>query len=416
MGNRSVSVIIPVYNTARYLHEALESVRLQEFDGEIEVICVDDGSTDGSYDILLRYQKENEGEFAGFQVISQENSGMGCARNKGLEVARGAYVYFLDSDDFIEPNTFQLAVDRAEKLSLDIVIWDVWYYNDRAGRDQHPPVGTLDFSAFVDYSEQDAKYFCASDNPDAVFTSFQNWAWNKLYRRSFLEGKGLRFPSLFRTEDLEFSCMAFVLADRIGLIYERLSHYRIKTGTSSLDTKDRYPYDFITAFVSLRKELKDAGLYETYKISYARWALSGMIYNLNTLNDPTTFQNVFERLANGAAEEMGLFDVDPDDYLNQLELEGLHMLYANKIVPYLLYWIRNYNSFIDDDKAMFDHLEARFFSLEDELQQARVSLQHAVEKNQELAVAVDGYLRSAEYRFGKKMLKIPRAIKSRLEK
>ena len=91
-----ISVIIPVYNVESYLRQCLDSVVNQTFE-DIEIICVDDGSTDGSLDILNKYASSDNR----FKIISQPNQGLGTARNNGLKLACGNYIYFLDSDDYI---------------------------------------------------------------------------------------------------------------------------------------------------------------------------------------------------------------------------------------------------------------------------------------------------------------------------
>lgn len=118
MENIKISVIIPVYNVEKYLEECLESIVHQSLK-EIEIICVDDGSTDGSVDILKRYACEDKR----FILRRQKNQGGGAARNLGLACASGEYVVFLDSDDFFEPEMFRRIYDRAMETAADIVLY-----------------------------------------------------------------------------------------------------------------------------------------------------------------------------------------------------------------------------------------------------------------------------------------------------
>jgi glycosyltransferase involved in cell wall biosynthesis len=111
-----VSIIIPVYNVEQYLMECLDSVFNQTY-RNIEVIAVNDGSTDGSANILKNYEKK----YNNIIVHNQENAGNSVARNKGLQLAKGKYVYFLDSDDFIERETINNLVTAMEKYSLDLI-------------------------------------------------------------------------------------------------------------------------------------------------------------------------------------------------------------------------------------------------------------------------------------------------------
>ena len=418
MPSPTVSVIVPVFNSAAYLERALDSLAAQTFQ-DFEVICIDDGSDDNSFEVLKRYR--DSGSFSSFSILTQRHLGPGRARNKGLEEAQGTYVLFMDSDDFIEPELLEHAVARAEDLSCDIVVWDVWYFNNRVQRDQHPAVGTLEFLAFVSPEEQGEKAFCASDNPDAIFTSFQNWPWNKLFRRSFIEEHGLRFPSLFRTEDLPFTCEALVLAKRIGVIYERLSHYRMRTGQSSMDTKDRHAQDFIEAFAQLKGDLQARGLYETYRTSYVRWALGGAVYNLNSLTTARAFSEAFEALHRGGIDRMGLRDVPLETYANELDRQSLRLIESGNSLAYLFFWMRNHCEFVDDHKEAIDMLEADLDAARDDAHRTREQLNRKIAEleaaHAELDASeeeLDRLQRSAEFRYGTALLRIPRAIQRRL--
>ncbi|MDN0068383.1 glycosyltransferase [Collinsella ihumii] len=418
MSSPCVSVIMPVYNAQPYLCQALDSLKAQTFQ-DFELICVDDGSSDDSFEVLKRYRADED--FPAVRILTQRHLGPGCARNKGLDVATGTYVYFLDADDFIEPTLLEKAVGRAEQLDCDIVIWDAWFYNNRVQRDQHPAVGTLDFPAFADFPVHETLAFSAADNPDAIFTSFQNWPWNKLFRRSLLVENDIRFPALFRTEDLPFTCMALVKARRMSVIYERLSHYRMRTGSSSMDNKDPHALDFIEAFALLRDRLQEEGLYETYRVSHARWALGGAVYNLNSLTRVDSFARAFDELHDGAAERMGLLDVPLDAYTHPLDRRSLELIKANDAQGYLFFWMRNHGAFVDDDKELFDRVEAdleearsEIDRLHGEVDRAHGAVVEAQGAREEVERQLDDLRRSAEYRYGTALLRIPRAIQRRL--
>ena len=119
MHSPKVSVIIPVYNTAPYLHEALSSITRQTLQ-ELEIIIVNDGSTDGSGEII-REVAETDGRI---KVFEQENQGQSVARNVGLEQATGEYIYFMDSDDLLSLNALEICYDYCRRLRLDFVFFD----------------------------------------------------------------------------------------------------------------------------------------------------------------------------------------------------------------------------------------------------------------------------------------------------
>ena len=126
--NISVSVIIPVYNACEYLRPALDSVIGQSMEN-IEIICIDDGSTDCSLEIVMEYQKRDPR----VRIITETNAGPALARNNGLKRARGEYVIFLDADDFFEPNLILHLYERAKRDELDITIAGYDVYNSKKG-------------------------------------------------------------------------------------------------------------------------------------------------------------------------------------------------------------------------------------------------------------------------------------------
>ena len=115
MTKKLVSLIIPVYNVEQYLKQCLESVKNQIYPN-IEVILVNDGSTDNSLSICRYYAQEN-----GWILVNQENSGLSAARNAGINQSTGEYIAFLDSDDWIEPDFIQNMIESVEKYDADIV-------------------------------------------------------------------------------------------------------------------------------------------------------------------------------------------------------------------------------------------------------------------------------------------------------
>ena len=115
MNPPQISVIIPVFNVEKFLPQCLDSVTEQNF-ADIEIICIDDGSTDKSPEILSRYADRDPR----IRIISRTNGGLSAARNAGLKIARGKYIFFIDSDDWIEPNTLEKLFATAESTGADL--------------------------------------------------------------------------------------------------------------------------------------------------------------------------------------------------------------------------------------------------------------------------------------------------------
>ena len=191
-----ISVIIPVYNTERYLEDCLTSVVGQSFSC-LEIIIVDDGSTDDSFLIINRFAEKD----ARIKVITQENKGAAAARNAGLEIATGEYVTFVDSDDTIDEKTYEIAYETAMATSADVVIF---------GEDR--------------LSLQDQTY----DNGFKVLSLLtSSFLWNKLYKRSFLLENGFKIPENIPCyHDECFNFLVLPKAKCITCISDKFYHYR----------------------------------------------------------------------------------------------------------------------------------------------------------------------------------------------
>ncbi len=133
-----VSVIIPVYNSEKYLGECLESVLAQTLK-QIEIICVDDGSQDRSLTIISEYAERD----ARIQIVRQAHKGVSAARNTGIRKACGKYLYFMDCDDLLEPEALKLLYERAERDSLDITFFKMIIYEPQQLIEKEPKRSTL---------------------------------------------------------------------------------------------------------------------------------------------------------------------------------------------------------------------------------------------------------------------------------
>lgn len=179
-----VSVIIPVYNASNYLVACLSSVLAQTFQS-FEVICINDGSTDRSLEILQDFRKRD----ARIQILQRKHEGVSSARNAGLAVARGEFIFFLDADDEILPDTLQLLIERMFD-SVDAVIGEA----------------AVSYDVHKELEVQDGHYFALHysgevEVNDSVIYDFPFTCWGILYRSSIIEREKLRFPPSLLYED-----------------------------------------------------------------------------------------------------------------------------------------------------------------------------------------------------------------------
>ncbi len=271
-----VSVIIPVFNAEKYLRQCLDSVIGQTL-RDIEILCVDDGSTDGSPAILEEYRAADPR----VGILWQENRYAGVARNAGMDTARGKYLAFLDADDFFEPTLLEKQAAQCEKTGADVCVCGAGQYDMRRNVTEPMPWA-------LRIPELPGPVFSAEEMGDEIFRFTTPAPWNKLFRAGFIRKTGLRFQATRQTNDAYFVLCALNLAGAVSFVDEALVHYRTGTETSLQANNDRAPTDFIKALEAIRERLIRDGLYEKRKTGYIRRAFSMCSYNLSTMaaDDP----------------------------------------------------------------------------------------------------------------------------------
>ena len=227
-----VSIIVPVYNVAPYLRQCMDSVINQTY-RNIEIICIDDGSTDDSGETLDEYAKSDDR----INVVHTNNAGVASARNLGLSLASGEYLLFVDGDDWLDTTACQKAVSCMSAEPADVVMWPyIREFSDRS-----IPKTIFQGQKFFDETEccklqrrmiglSDAE-LAHPENADALST-----VWGKLYRREIVEQNHIRFEDLSRIgtyEDGLFNLYYFAHAKSAVYIPDYLSHYRKNTGMTS---------------------------------------------------------------------------------------------------------------------------------------------------------------------------------------
>lgn len=295
-----VSVVMAVYNSEQYLCQALDSVLGQTL-REIEVICVDDGSTDFSFQMLKEYAALDP-RVRVFQNL-EESAGAALARNIGLIHARGKYVSILDSDDFFEPELLEKCYRRAEETGSDVVTYDAYVYDSSNGTD------TVANYILNRGALPEKRVFSPEENAGRLFQMTLRAAWNNLYRRGFLEQNQLKFYSLHHADDLVFACLGFACAGRIAVLPERLLHYRQNNGGSQSVRRGEWPESAYLGTYRLRKELEERGLFEQYKVSFANFALEYALYYLEGMVTVENFKKLFKALQEEYLEKLGILDL-----------------------------------------------------------------------------------------------------------
>lgn len=298
----AVSVVIPVYNAAPYLKKCLDSVLNQTLEN-IEVICVDDGSEDESMEILDSYANKDKR----VTVLEQPNAGGGAARNRGMAMAKGEYLLFLDADDFFEKELASTVYDKCKKMAADVCIYRVKTYDDRTGKI------SSETGAFIKENIPGKEVFSPKDMQGKIFTTFQTWPWNKMFRRHFIEKEGIHFQEIQRTNDMFFVYSSLMKAKRITTVDKELVYYRIGNPNSCQSTNEDAPLDFAKALKKLNEEIEAVDEYGIYKKSWFNLLVKSSMYNLNKQNDSSSYAYVYNFLHDELLPAAGILDIDPAD-------------------------------------------------------------------------------------------------------
>lgn len=294
-----VSIVSPVYNANNFLDVFLKSLIKQKY-FNIEIICIDDGSTDDSLKILEVYAKKD----LRIKVLTQKNQGAAAARNLGLSVAKGKYVIFLDSDDYFEPNLIEASVKQAEKFNADMVIFKAEAFDDITGKTS--PLNDR-ISSLKEYQN---KTFCYKDMPEDILNSFLIAPWNKLYRKIFLDKYGFQFQNVKRTNDLLFTSQTLVMAEKIILLDKVLVHYRTGQTKNLQSGNSKTPLDFYKALYELKRYLDEKNLYEEVCKSYIKMVLDVIFYNLNSINSNEQIKELMQFFKQKGFKNLGVTDYE----------------------------------------------------------------------------------------------------------
>ena len=298
-----VSVIVPIYNACKHLRPALESI-LDQTLREIEIICVDDGSTDTSLDMLKIYQKMDNR----IRIITETNAGPGHARNNGLRRARGKYVAFLDADDFFEPTMIEKLYTLAEENDLDVAITKYDIYDNRKGK----------FVANIESKHgkiyESGAVTSKNEYPDYILESTTGAAWNKLFNKSFILEKGITFTTesmIF--EDVYFTASALAFAERVARIPDILVHHRLYSQQSRVRCFKKYYLQVPGVFLKLKEFLMKGGMYQPLAKGFLNLSCSRCYHTFNLLKSDAK-ELFWNMLHDGMNEILGWADHDAEDF------------------------------------------------------------------------------------------------------
>jgi len=275
----AVSVIIPVYNAEVYFSDIIKKVINQTL-SNIEIIVIDDCSTDNTYDLICKYSASDSRVTV---LKNEKNSGAGVSRNKGLLVASGEYVIFLDDDDFVEEDMLEKLFITASEHKTDVVVFRSQF------SDWHTKAPTNTPWTIREDLLPSADVFSAEQIQHDFFRAFVWWPWDKFYNREHLLATGIFFQEIRTSNDLYFTASQMLLANRIAIFPEILIHHSISREASLENTRERSWQCALEALTELRHFLNDRSLYSSRGKDFKNYCLSFLKWNIDTLSGQSYF-------------------------------------------------------------------------------------------------------------------------------
>jgi len=367
-----VSVIIPVYNGEKHLRQCMDSICGQTLK-DIEIICVDDGSTDASLQILRDYQKKDPR----VQIYTQNHRYAGAARNLAKTYATGEYLAFWDCDDFFDVSALELMYKQSKKTNADLCVCGANKWHEDKQR------LAPDVVSYLNMQYVPGEVFNRETNAQYLFNFTNAVPWNKLYRRSFIEANDLDFQTVRNGNDVYFTQCAIGLADRITVVDRPLINYRINQGTSLVDTVAKSPLTAFLAWIAVAETLEKSIVIPEQ--SFANRTVDSAVYILRNIKRAQAFAETFEFLRSGALEKLHIKDREPEFYYKHWHYEFSQHLLHDDLENFKQYLLNlTYDQLMD--------MELRYNRSVTDLRNARA------------------------YRYGNALLWLPRKIKQLLMK
>lgn len=317
-----VSIIIPVYNVEKYLPKCLDSVINQTLK-DIEIICINDESPDNCGKILAEYAKQD----SRIIVLNEKNSGQGSARNRGLEIARGKYIQFLDSDDYYEPNCCEEMYNLMEKHSdVDVACFDT----------------NIIYEAYEDKKESDTNYFrmryigMQKSKPSMIRNVDCN-CWNKIFRKSFIDKYNLCFPEKIHFEDVAFFWFWFCQSQKIYFYRKKLTNYLRRTGSflGEIYTKSSsHIFEMFQVYEKIYKYLEKSHKLEDYQESFIKQYINNFrwlkqCFSVEPLKEQQKLIDFCSNFINSHNFDNSNLPLDDEKILNCIRHKNYYFLSAN---------------------------------------------------------------------------------------
>lgn len=321
-----ISVIVPIYNVEKYLEKCINSIILQTLE-DIEIILVNDGSTDKSFEIINKYKAID----SRIIVINKINSGLSAARNSGLKVARGEYVGFIDSDDWIEENMLEELYEAGKKYNSEVVACNFKSFNDIN-------------NTFNKYPINEGKYIGKLVINEKILSKviegkLKTPVWDKIYKKKFLQDNKIKFDEkIIRFEDWHFIVEVYEKVNNLYYLDKNMYNYRIYSNTLS----NKYYDNFFELIIELNKR-KFAVIEEKFKnkeiiIKNAKFnyiddinkVLNHIMTNGKRINMKKKIFKIEAVIKNDFTK--GMFDIDINEYIKVSDMNKYYIKVIFKLI------------------------------------------------------------------------------------
>lgn len=371
-----VSVIVPAYNAELYFEECLQSIEGQTY-ANLEIIVVDDGSTDATLSIALHHKAQDPR----IKVFTQQNQYAGIARNKGMAEAEGDFLLFLDADDLFEPAMVEGMVRRAQRTSADVTMCRAWSFTDDP-RQVSPMENALNQ---VDID----KVYENGELARILFQFCSGWAWDKLFRAEFIRKTGLQFQGLRTTNDAYFVFIALALANKVAFVDEYSVRHRVGNSQSLEGSREKSADNALIAVQAIGDGLRERGVYDQYRQSYLNWVVSFSVWNVYSLSQEGRKAYISK-----------LVQILPDDFKEQ-PVEGF---YYEKIDGEVAQFLRS--DHVDGIAQVIDMaLELRW--RRDEMGSMQSRIDSLSSENYSMEEELRNVLESRTFKIGKAIMALP---------
>ena len=302
-----VSVIVPFYNVENYIRKCLTSLINQTLQ-EIEILIVNDGSKDGSKEIVNEFIQKHPDKMKYFE---KENGGLSDARNYAIPYATGEYIAFLDSDDYIEPTMYEKMYKKAVEEKADMVECDfVWEYPEKS------IISSTD----------------TYEGKKQMLLNARVVAWNKLIKRQLLQETKVIFPKGYRYEDVEFFYQLLPFIEKVAFVKEPFIHY-VQREDSISNTQNERTIELLDVLDHVITYYKERDLYEEYQEEleyiYARYIFCSSLFRMVMISDKKVKKDILKRAWNRL--QIQFPNWKKNRYLKNKNLKNTYMRHINKI-------------------------------------------------------------------------------------